>query len=336
MAATLLGIDVVGEGEEGLGVTFVVVHRHFNLDAVLLALDVDGLGADHRTAFVQPTHVLNDAAFVVVDLFAGLFLVAIVDNGDFHTTIQEGQLPDAAAQGVEGVDQLWKNLMVGLEGDRGAGLVFGAVADFLQFALARAAGEFHVVDLAVTMHLGTQPLRKGVHTTDAHAVQTTGNLVGFVVELATGVQAGQHHFKGRLAFFLVKTDGNTATIVAHLDGIALADGDMDVIAVAGHGLIDGVVHHFVDQVVQTPDRGVANVHRRAQAHCFETLEDLDTFGGVLFGALSAVGFFFFGHAFLFSFLFARSGIRIQMDVCDRAPVDPATEFPSPCLHRKVR
>ncbi len=54
------------------------------------------------------------------------------------------------------------------------------------------------------------------------------------------------------------------------------DGDQDVVAVAGQGFVDGVVHHFEDQVVQARAiGGVADVHAGALAHGLQAFEDLD-------------------------------------------------------------
>ena len=46
-------------------------------------------------------------------------------------------------------------------------------------------------------------------------------------------------------------------------------------AVAGQGLVDGVVDDLVDQVVQAARVGVADVHAGPLAHGFQALEDLD-------------------------------------------------------------
>ena len=51
-------------------------------------------------------------------------------------------------------------------------------------------------------------------------------------------------------------------------------------AVAGQGLVDGVVHHFVDQVVQSHLAGRADVHGGTQAHGLQAFENLDVFAGI--------------------------------------------------------
>jgi hypothetical protein len=46
-------------------------------------------------------------------------------------------------------------------------------------------------------------------------------------------------------------------------------------------LVNGIVHNFVNQVVEALDSNIANVHGRPFANGFEALKDLDIFGRVL-------------------------------------------------------
>ena len=64
--------------------------------------------------------------------------------------------------------------------------------------------------------------------------------------------------------------GDTAAVVAHCDGIVLPYCDVYVVAVAGKGLVDGVIHHLRYQVVKSFHTGVANIHRRAFTHCLKS------------------------------------------------------------------
>jgi hypothetical protein len=59
------------------------------------------------------------------------------------------------------------------------------------------------------------------------------------------------------------------------------DGDVDAVAGAGHGLVDGVVDDLEDHVVQGLGVGAADVHARPPADGLEALQDLDAVGGVL-------------------------------------------------------
>ena len=57
--------------------------------------------------------------------------------------------------------------------------------------------------------------------------------------------------------------------------------DLDVVAVAGERLVDGVVDDLVDQVVQAAHAGRADVHAGPLADGLEALEDRDVLGVVL-------------------------------------------------------
>jgi len=118
--------------------------------------------------------------------------------------------------------------------------------------------------------------RRSVDHRDAHAVEATGHLVAAVTELAAGVQDGQHDLGGRLALELrAAVDGDATPVVADLAAAVGQDGDVDAVAVARHGLVDGVVDDLVDEVVQAAGTRRADVHARALAHGLEALEDGD-------------------------------------------------------------
>ena len=172
-----------------------------------------------------------------------------------------------------------KHLGVGLEGDGGAGVV--GVADDLHLLRDVAAGKFHLVNVAVLVHLHLQPLRKGVYNGGAHAVKAAGDLVASAAELAAGVQHGVHHLQGRPPGLGLDVHGDAAPVVGNGDGVALVDGHGDVRAVPGQRLVDGVVHDLIDEMVQTRGGRGADVHARPLAHGLQTLQHLDL-RGVIF------------------------------------------------------
>ncbi len=69
--------------------------------------------------------------------------------------------------------------------------------------------------------------------------------------------------------------GDAAAVVDHRDRVVDVDGDVDLAAVAGQRLVDGVVDHLVDEVVQPGLAGGADVHGGADAHRLQALEDAD-------------------------------------------------------------
>ena len=132
-------------------------------------------------------------------------------------------------------------------------------------------------------------LGEGIDAADADAVETAGYLVGALVELSSGVEDGHDDLEGALVLFLVHVHGDASSVVLHGDAPVLVDGDFDVGAVAGEGLVDGVVHGLIDEVVQTLLGDVADVHGRTLSHGLESFEDLDVTRAVVRAVLD---FFF--------------------------------------------
>ena len=76
-------------------------------------------------------------------------------------------------------------------------------------------------------------------------------------------------------------NGNASTVVGNAARTVCPQGHLDGGAVPCHGLIDGVVHHFVDEVVQASRTGRANEHPRPFTHGLETFEHRDGIGVVV-------------------------------------------------------
>ena len=137
-----------------------------------------------------------------------------------------------------------------------------------------------LIDLAVAPDFEIERFGQRVDDRDADAVQTARHLVAVVVELAAGVQHGQHDFGGRLAA-LVAIDRNAAAVVDDRDRAVDVNRDVDLIAEAGQRLVDGVVDDFVDEMVQARRTGRPDVHGRPLADRLEPFEDLDLVGRII-------------------------------------------------------
>ena len=105
------------------------------------------------------------------------------------------------------------------------------------------------------------------------------------------MQHGEHCFKGALARAGVDVGGNATTVISDAGGAVLAQHDLNLGAVASQSLIDRIVHHLIDQVMQSPRPGGADVHPRTLTDGFETLQHLN-----LFGAIGRLYFRGFAHA----------------------------------------
>ena len=81
--------------------------------------------------------------------------------------------------------------------------------------------------------------------------------------------------------FFVLVYGYSSPIVLHGYGVIFVNRYFDVATITGHSLVDGVVHGFVNEVMQALFADVSNVHRRAFAHRFQAFKHLDVTGRVV-------------------------------------------------------
>src|SRR5699024_10207445 len=72
-----------------------------------------------------------------------------------------------------------------------------------------------------------------------------------------------------------------APVVGDLDAAVGQQRDLDVVALACHRLVDGVVDDLLNQVVETAFRGRTDVHAGSSPDCLETLEYSDVAGIIM-------------------------------------------------------
>ena len=151
-----------------------------------------------------------------------------------------------------------------MEGDAGAGLV--GVAHGLDVIEGFALAVFLLVYLAVAEDVHYHVFAECVHAAYAHAVETAGHFVAALVEFAACVQHGHDHFEGGAVLLFVHVYGDTAAVVLDGDAVVFVDADVDFGAEAGKSLVDGVVHHFIDQMVEATEVHVADIHGGTHPH----------------------------------------------------------------------
>ena len=159
----------------------------------------------------------------------------------------------------------------------------GGIAHQLKRRFGHAIGEDHEVLFAVAPDGQLQPRGERVHHGDAHAVQAARNLVGILVEFAARMQLGHDDLGGGNAFLLVNLSRDAAAIVLDGYGAIGVECHGNNVRPAGKRLVDGVVHHLVDHVVEA--RAViriADIHARPFADGVEALQDLDAVRAISF------------------------------------------------------
>ena len=156
--------------------------------------------------------------------------------------------------------------------------------------IGNAMGEAHLVDLALALDLELQLDRKRVDDRNADPVQTAGDLVGILVELAARMELRHDDFGGRNAFAGVDIRRDAAAVVGDRHRPIGIERDGDDVGMAGKRLVDRVVDDLVDHVVQAGTVvGIADIHARPLANGIEALQDLDGIG-TIFGVCAGFGF----------------------------------------------
>ena len=73
----------------------------------------------------------------------------------------------------------------------------------------------------------------------------------------------------------MNTHRYSPAVVDHGHAVVIVDDDINLAAVTRHGLIDAVVHDLVNQVVQSGNVNVSNIHGRPFTDRFQAFENLD-------------------------------------------------------------
>ena len=97
-------------------------------------------------------------------------------------------------------------------------------------------------------------------------METAGHFIGVVVKFTAGVQYREDHFRRRNPLF-VHIGRNASAVVLHRHRLIGVDGDHNALAVAGQGLVNGVIDDFKHHVVQAGAViGVSDIHARSFAN----------------------------------------------------------------------
>ena len=133
------------------------------------------------------------------------------------------------------------------------------------------------VYLAVSFNLGgcnrTQRIDHG-HT---DTVQAAGHFVRGVVKFTTRVQSGHNQLQRSHIFGGMLFHRDTTTVILNRYRTIFKNGYLDPVTVAGEGLIYGVIHNLIYQVMQPLFSRVADIHSRAFAHRLQSVKDLNLF-----------------------------------------------------------
>ena len=270
--AALRRVDVIGKRDDGLVIAVVVLQGDLGLGVAADARHIDDLLVQGRLVAVVPEDELADTALVAHGIGRAVLRAAVGDL-DAQAGVQEGLLAHTGVERLVVIDEGVEHLGVGLEGDDGAVLV--RIADDAHFLRDIAAGELHLIDLALFMDLDREPLGKGVDDGRADAVQAAGDLIAAAAEFAARMQDRIDDLERGAAGLGLNVHGDAAAVIGDGDGVAGVDRHGNVGAVAREGLVDGVVHDLIDEMVQAAGGRRADIHARTFPDGLQPLKDLD-------------------------------------------------------------
>ena len=146
------------------------------------------------------------------------------------------------------------------------------LTDLVQTGDFFAVPEGEIVFLATAPHPDFELLRQGIYHRHTDTVQATCKLVVLAGELAAGVQPGEDHFCTGHPFFRVNVHRHPPAVILYLHRSILEYRDFYLAGIAGNGLIDAIVDHFLGEMIGT--RGIG-VHPGAFAHRIKSAEHFD-------------------------------------------------------------
>ena len=149
-----------------------------------------------------------------------------------------------------------------------------------------AVGELDSVVAAVLVDLDNTPCGQGVHDRNTDAMQSAGHLVAGTAELSAGVQHRERDLDSRHPLHLrvgMGIDRDATAVVGDPTAAVREQHDVDLRAVARHGLVDGVVDNLIDAMVQASRAGGADVHARALADRLQAFENGNVLRAVVGG-----------------------------------------------------
>ena len=198
---------------------------------------------------VEVDDEVDDAAVVPEDLLDG-FVGPFVAKDDLEALVEEGHLPQALDECLRAEIELFHDRAVGPERDRGSRVV--GVADALQRCDGFAAVDERLLEAAaVAVDDELEPARQRVHDGNADAVEPTGDLVALAAELAAGVEHREHDLGRRLVGVLgMRVDRDAPPVVDDAAAAIGQKGHIDAGCVARERLVDRVVDHLVDEVME--------------------------------------------------------------------------------------
>ncbi len=295
--------DRVGETENLIVVGIVVLENHVGKNIVgrlfavviqfdrALSVENDRFVVDDGLVFAQLNDELLNPLGVVKRILSGGF-GTLVFQFDREARVQERQLTKAGRQPVElefdGIDE---NRRIREKGNHRTGFTRIDFADHMQRFRGFPAFEADQMDFSIAHDFSFEPIGKRVDALCTDPVKTTGVFISALAEFPACVKIGEHELNGGHAEFFVHVDRNAPAIVRDRNRTIDVNRNFDQAAIACEVLVDRVIQHFENAVVEATLIGIADIHAGPLADGFQALQLVNLRGAIfLLGPNLSFGF----------------------------------------------
>jgi len=106
-------------------------------------------------------------------------------------------------------------------------------------------------------------------------MQTTRNFISTTAKFPPCMQYGEYHFQCRNTFLMMNTHRNTTSIIFYGYRVILINGNHNFCTIPSQSLVNGIIHNFIYQMMQSFFAGRTNIHTGAFSNRFQPFQHLD-------------------------------------------------------------
>ena len=173
--------------------------------------------------------------------------------------VQECQFTHPVSQGIIVIDSgSREDFRIRVESHYSTGIV--ALAHYIDRSERLSLGILLAENLALSVNLGHEFVGQCIDAGYADSVKTSGNLVAVLVELTSGMKHRENDLESRPVLLRVHIGRDSSSIVLDTYGIILGYRHLDMVAEAGHRLVNTIVNHLIYKMMQSSHTYISNVH----------------------------------------------------------------------------
>ena len=113
-------------------------------------------------------------------------------------------------------------------------------------------------------------------------MQAAGNLIASAAEFSAGMQNGKHDRNSRQTGFMLYPYRDTASIIGNIHNVSRQQLYDNSVTESSQGLVNGIIHNLIHQMVQPSRPCGADIHARAFPYRFQAFQHLNLVAVIFF------------------------------------------------------